>query len=113
MLPWSSMASVRRSSAERAPAYQSIVEQLVTDPTLSHVYYDISWDEVAKYAIASPEIEKRVAKLETVADILEKGRQRGLGILAGLALAAGIAGATLSQSAHDLLGKLLALLRGP
>jgi len=50
-------------SAERAPAYQSIVEQLVTDPTLNHVYYDISWDEVAKYAIASPEIEKRVAKM--------------------------------------------------
>jgi len=50
-------------SAERAPAYQSIVEQLVTDPTLSHVYYDISWDEVAKYAIASPEVEKRVARM--------------------------------------------------
>jgi hypothetical protein len=50
-------------SAERAPAYQSIVEQLVTDPTLNHVYYDISWDEVAKYAIANPEVEKRVAKL--------------------------------------------------
>jgi Amidohydrolase. len=50
-------------SAERAPAYQSIVEQLVTDPTLGHVYYDISWDEVAKYAIANPEVEKRVAKM--------------------------------------------------
>jgi predicted TIM-barrel fold metal-dependent hydrolase len=50
-------------TAERAPAYQSIVEQLVTDPTLSHVYYDISWDEVAKYAIARPEVEKRVAKM--------------------------------------------------
>jgi hypothetical protein len=50
-------------SAERAPAYQAIVEQLVTDPTLSHVYYDISWDEVAKYAIANPEVEQRVAKM--------------------------------------------------
>jgi len=50
-------------SAARAPAYQSIVEQLVTDPTLNHVYYDISWDEVAKYAIASTEVEKRVAKM--------------------------------------------------
>jgi predicted TIM-barrel fold metal-dependent hydrolase len=48
-------------SAERSPAYQAIVEQLVNDPTLKHVYFDISWDEVAKYAVQSPEIEKRVA----------------------------------------------------
>jgi len=46
-------------SAERSSAYQEIVEQLVNDPTLSHVYYDISWDEVAKYAIASPEAVRR------------------------------------------------------
>jgi len=31
----------------------------VNDPTLSHVYYDISWDEVAKYAIATPESVRR------------------------------------------------------
>jgi hypothetical protein len=48
---------------ERSPAYQQIVEQLVDDPTLAHVYYDISWDEVAKYAIANPEVEKRVADM--------------------------------------------------
>jgi len=46
-------------SAERSSAYQEIVEQLVNDLTLSHVYYDISWDEVAKYAIASPEAVRR------------------------------------------------------
>jgi len=51
------------NTEERSPAYQQIVEQLVDDPTLSHVYYDISWDEVAKYAIANPEVEKRVADL--------------------------------------------------
>ena len=33
----------------------------MNDPTLKHVYFDISWDEVAKYAVQSPEIEKRVA----------------------------------------------------
>jgi hypothetical protein len=49
--------------AERSPAYQEIVEQLVNDPTLSHVYYDISWDEVAKYAIANAAVEKRVAAM--------------------------------------------------
>jgi hypothetical protein len=50
-------------TAERSPAYREIVEQLVNDPTLNHVYYDISWDEVAKYAIANPEIERRVAEV--------------------------------------------------
>ena len=34
---------------------------MLQDPTLRHVYFDISWDEVAKWAIASPEIERRVA----------------------------------------------------
>jgi hypothetical protein len=48
-------------TAERSSAYQEIVEQMVTDPTLTHVYYDISWDEVAKYAIASPESMRRTA----------------------------------------------------
>ncbi len=46
---------------ERSPAYQAIVEQMLADQTLRHVYFDISWDEVAKWAIASPEIERRVA----------------------------------------------------
>ena len=50
-------------TAERSPAYREIVEQLVNDPTLNHVYYDISWYEVAKYAIASPEIERRIAEV--------------------------------------------------
>ena len=49
------------NAAERSPAYQQIVDGLIADPTLNHVYFDISWDEVAKYAIASPEIEARVA----------------------------------------------------
>jgi predicted TIM-barrel fold metal-dependent hydrolase len=49
--------------AERSPAYQEIVEQLLQDPTLRHVYYDISWDEVAKWALGSAEIEQRVAEV--------------------------------------------------
>ncbi len=36
---------------------------MLQDPTLGHVYFDISWDEVAKWALASPEIEKRVADI--------------------------------------------------
>jgi len=56
-------AQATEDTAERSPAYRSIVEALVNDPTLSHVYYDISWDEVAKYAVSSLEVEKRVAEV--------------------------------------------------
>jgi len=56
-----SQSQATEDAAQRSPAYQQIVEQMVNDPTLSHVYFDISWDEVAKYAVASPEVEKRVA----------------------------------------------------
>jgi predicted TIM-barrel fold metal-dependent hydrolase len=42
-------------AAERNPAYRELVEAMVTDPSLRHVYFDISWDEVAKYAVATPE----------------------------------------------------------
>ena len=38
----------------------AIVEQMLKDSALSHIYFDISWDEVAKYAIASPEATARV-----------------------------------------------------
>jgi predicted TIM-barrel fold metal-dependent hydrolase len=31
------------------------VAEILRDPAFSHVYFDISWDEVAKYIVASPE----------------------------------------------------------
>ena len=37
-------------AAERSPRFREIVDSILSDPTLSHVYFDISWDEVAKYA---------------------------------------------------------------
>jgi hypothetical protein len=40
-----------------------IAEKICTDPALSHVYMDISWDEVAKYATATPEATQRTAGL--------------------------------------------------
>jgi len=42
-------------ATERNPTYASLVEAMASDPGLSHVYFDISWDEVAKYAVSSPE----------------------------------------------------------
>ena len=40
---------------------KQIVEKICTDPALRHVYFDISWDEVAKYATATPETIQRTA----------------------------------------------------
>jgi hypothetical protein len=39
----------------------AIVEDILKDPEFSHVYFDISWDEVAKYAVATPESTRTVA----------------------------------------------------
>ncbi len=50
-------------TAERSPTYRELVEAMVTDPTLSHVYFDISWDEVAKYAVSSPEAIRNTVAL--------------------------------------------------
>jgi hypothetical protein len=35
-------------AAERSPRFREIVESMLSEPTLSHVYIDISWDEEAK-----------------------------------------------------------------
>jgi len=50
-------------AAERSTTQLEIVEQIVADPELSHVNFDISWDEVAKYAVASPESIARVVRM--------------------------------------------------
>jgi hypothetical protein len=37
------------------------IEEILNDPAFSHVYFDISWDEVAKYAVASDEAIRRTS----------------------------------------------------
>ncbi|HEY7056245.1 MAG TPA: amidohydrolase family protein [Vicinamibacterales bacterium] len=54
---------VSAEAAERTPAQLGIVEAMVTDPGFKHVCFDISWDEVAKYAVASPESITRVVTM--------------------------------------------------
>jgi predicted TIM-barrel fold metal-dependent hydrolase len=39
--------------SDRNPNHMKIVEDILTDPMMSHVYFDISWDEVAKYIVGS------------------------------------------------------------
>ena len=41
----------------------ALLESLVSDPTMRNVYFDISWDEVAKYIVASPESVRITADL--------------------------------------------------
>jgi predicted TIM-barrel fold metal-dependent hydrolase len=41
----------------------TIVERALNNPALNHLYFDISWDEAAKYLVATPETIAAVAGL--------------------------------------------------
>jgi hypothetical protein len=41
----------------------AIVEKMLSNPALRHVYVDLSWDEVAKYVVATPDTVKATASL--------------------------------------------------
>jgi predicted TIM-barrel fold metal-dependent hydrolase len=60
------------SATERSPMFLRIIEGMLSDPSLSHLYFDISWDEVAKYATATPE------SLQHTADIINRYPDRFL-----------------------------------
>jgi hypothetical protein len=55
--------SVSAGPAERSANHIDIVESILRDPALRHVNFDISWDEVAKYAVATPDTITRTAAL--------------------------------------------------
>jgi len=40
-----------------------MLETMLKDPDFDHVCFDISWDEVAKYVVATPEATRRTAEL--------------------------------------------------
>jgi hypothetical protein len=44
-------------------SHSAMIEEVLRDPTLKNVYVDISWDEVAKYIVATPETTKAMADL--------------------------------------------------
>lgn len=50
-------------TTERSPRHLDYLEGMLEDRTLRHVHFDISWDEVAKYVIATPESVERSADL--------------------------------------------------
>ncbi len=51
------------SLPDRKTAHIDIVEEILEDPSLSHVNFDISWDEVAKYIISSPQATQNTAQM--------------------------------------------------
>ena len=65
-------AQASSSPAERSPRHIEIVEEILRDPAFSHVSFDISWDEVAKYIVASP------ASVRVTADLLNRYPDRFL-----------------------------------
>ncbi|HEY0461362.1 MAG TPA: amidohydrolase family protein [Pyrinomonadaceae bacterium] len=44
-------------------AQGALIEEMLKDPALSHIYFDISWNEVAKYAVSTPETTRSVADI--------------------------------------------------
>jgi len=56
-------ANVSAAAAERSADHIEILEGMLADPGFSHVNFDISWDEVAKYAVSSPQTSARTAAL--------------------------------------------------
>ncbi len=45
------------------PGHIALLEEILNDPALRHVHFDISWTEVAKYLVASGDSLKRSAAL--------------------------------------------------
>jgi predicted TIM-barrel fold metal-dependent hydrolase len=56
-------ASAAAPATERNPNHAILVERILSDPALDHVHFDLSWDEVAKYVVASPDVLQRSADL--------------------------------------------------
>ena len=47
----------------RNKTHLEFVTDLLQDPAFHNLYFDISWDEVAKYVVASADVQKRAAAL--------------------------------------------------
>ncbi len=51
------------AAGERSSTHTNIAEQILEDPAFSHVYFDISWDEVAKYIVSTPKSVENSARV--------------------------------------------------
>jgi len=55
--------SASASPAERSPRHIQIADELLSDSALPNLHFDISWDEVAKYIVRTPDTVKASAAL--------------------------------------------------
>ncbi|WP_276484176.1 amidohydrolase family protein [Paraflavitalea pollutisoli] len=62
----------RQYPNQPASSHIEVVHDMLKDPAFAHVYFDISWDEVAKYIVASP------SSLVASADLMKKFPDRFL-----------------------------------
>lgn len=56
-------AEDNKENVKYNPSHLDLIEMAITDPELQNLYYDISWDVVAKYIISTPETTKQAAEL--------------------------------------------------
>ena len=43
--------------------HAGLLEEMMSDPAYNHVYFDLSWDEVAKYIVSTPATSRRAAEM--------------------------------------------------
>ena len=55
--------SDEHADGKRNPNHIDLLTRALEDPKLPNLYYDISWDQVAKYILATPESLQRTADL--------------------------------------------------
>jgi predicted TIM-barrel fold metal-dependent hydrolase len=48
-------------AAERTPNQVGILERVLGEPALRHLYFDLSWSELARYIVATPQSLERTA----------------------------------------------------
>ena len=56
-------SSASADTATRNPDQLDIVKAILDDPRFAHVYFDISWDEVAKWIVQTPATTQATAEL--------------------------------------------------
>ena len=109
---------VSAETAERDPNYIGVVEAMLMDPTLAHVNFDISWDEVAKYAVASPQATRAgrdgaqsVSRSVSVRDRHRRAGQRGAVLRRVRHVGTGVAAADAGREPESAEGQLRADLQ--
>jgi len=61
--PAQTQATGGADAVDRSPGQIGIIEDILADPAMRHVYFDISWDEVAKYILSTPQTVQRTAAM--------------------------------------------------